>query len=750
MCTHSSFRSALIRIGCLAWCGLLALPVGAGLLPLSDVVQVSAGLAHSCAVTGNGAVRCWGSNEYGQLGDGGSTDRNTPVQVSGLDSGVQQVGVGRDHSCALTGSGAVLCWGRNEFGQLGDGTTTQRLLPVPVSGLSGGVQAIGVGGSFSCALNASGAVLCWGGNTFGSLGDGSTSQRSVPGLVSGLSTGVAAISTGNAHACAIVATSGALRCWGYNAGGQLGNGSTESQVVPATVSGLGGGVATVAAGVLHTCATLAATGAARCWGNNFRGQLGDGSFVNRTLPVDVSGLSGNVVRLGIGHYHSCAQLTDGTVRCWGDNYHGQLGIGAGSHGQPTSAALPGLDGIVSLAAGHHHACAVASDGMARCWGANNRGQIGMGETALPGYGRMPTDVLGLTSGVVALTSGSEHSCALTVGGAVKCWGRNLHGQLGDGSRVRRFSPATVTSLPGAVQMLAAGVDHTCALVAGAVRCWGSNQYRQLGAPGDLGPHPPVGVNLPGSTTMISAGDRHTCALNSAGRVSCWGMVPFVGSGGVPGTLADLVSGIVSIAAGGDHNCALTHTGVVRCWGSNGSGQFGYHGDDSPYQTVPVSGLSPGVQALSAGAEHTCMRSTTGRIECWGRSNYGQGGDPGPVGYAGLGSGVQSVSAGGFHNCVVIDGTARCWGNNALGQLGDGTMVNAYVPVDVIGLGGGVQAVVSGNTHSCALTSAGGVQCWGDNYHGQLGDGSFPGVPLPQVVKVDLAFFRSGFEAGEGE
>ncbi|NLB13454.1 MAG: RCC1 repeat-containing protein, partial [Gammaproteobacteria bacterium] len=186
MNAYASVRAVLVLLGGVLGGGMAGSPVHAGLVPFDDVVDVAAGLAHSSAVTGSGAVYCWGSNEYGQLGDGSSMDRVTPVQVTGLGSGMQAVSVGRDHSCALSQGGAVWCWGRNSFGQLGDGTAVQRFSPVPVSNLSSGVQAIAVGGSFSCALNASGGVLCWGANSFGSLGDGSTNNRAVPGLVWGM------------------------------------------------------------------------------------------------------------------------------------------------------------------------------------------------------------------------------------------------------------------------------------------------------------------------------------------------------------------------------------------------------------------------------------------------------------------------------------------------------------------------------------------------------------------------------------
>lgn len=730
------------------WLGLMSCAPGASavLPPLTDVVQVAAGQSHTCALTEAGAVKCWGRNGDGQLGDGSALDRALPVDVVGLDAGVMAISVGGNHSCALTQAGAVKCWGGNAFGQLGDASTDDRSTPVQVQGLDSGVQAISAGErSFTCALKTGGAVACWGSNDLGSLGNGGISYSSVPVTVSGLAAGVRAISAGNAHACAILASDNALRCWGYNLGGQVGDGTTTSRTTPVSVSGLGSGVAAVDAGVLHTCA-VTQSGAAKCWGNNVRGQLGDGTVINRPAPVDVAGLASDVVAVAAGHYHSCARLTGGTVQCWGDNYHGQLGVGVESYGQTTPGPALALGaGATQIAAGRAHACAIVADGALVCWGNNDWGQVGNGSVAAPTFGRAPVDVVGLSGGVAAVVAGAAHTCALTVAGAVKCWGRNVSGQLGDGSQVRRFAPVTVTGLLPGVEMIAAGAEHSCALAAGTVQCWGSNQYNQLGAPGHSSPHPPVSVSLPDSTTTLSAGRLHTCAVNGGGRVSCWGAVPFVGSGGLPGTLADLISGIRSVAAGSDHNCALATDGQVRCWGSSGSGQFGYFGDDSPYQTVVVEDLLSGVQVLSAGRDHTCALTAAGRVQCWGSSLHGQGGAPAPVGFVGLDSGVHSIAAGDYHNCVAIAGAAKCWGNNALGQLGDGSDATSFLPVAVAGLGSGVQSVSAGSVHSCALTAAGGVKCWGDNEFGQMGDGRFPGVALPEAVRVDPAFFRDGFE-----
>ena len=234
---------------------LLILVIVAGasvpaLLPLLQAQQVTAAAAAkaqqpavggslSCALRAGGAVKCWGRNEYGQLGDGTTSEGSVvPVGVSGLGSGVQAVSSGYNHACALLAGGAIKCWGHNQQGQLGDGTTTSRSVPVGVSGLGSGVLTVSSGGHQSCALLAGGAVKCWGDNQYGQLGDGTTTSQSVPVGVSGLGSGVQAVSVGNNHSCALLA-GGAVKCWGYNQYGELGDGTTVSRAVPVGVSGIG-------------------------------------------------------------------------------------------------------------------------------------------------------------------------------------------------------------------------------------------------------------------------------------------------------------------------------------------------------------------------------------------------------------------------------------------------------------------------------------------------------------------------------
>ena len=346
--------------------------------------------AHTCAVTNMGGVKCWGSNDSGQLGDGTLTDRMTPVNVTGLTSDVATIATGGAHTCALTTTDGVKCWGDNEVGQLGDGTTTQRLSPVDVNGLTSGVMAIAAGGDRTCALTNAGGVKCWGENGYGQLGDGTTTDRLTPVDVNGLTSGVSAIAAGSYHTCAVT-NAGSVKCWGYNEFGQLGDGTRTKRLTPVDVGGLTSDVMMVAAGDYHTCA-LTNAGSVKCWGKNNYSQLGDGTTTPHLTPVDVNGLTTGVMTIAAGTNHACGITTMGGLRCWGWNGVGQLGDGTSI--QPlTPVDVNGLaNGVRAVAVGSVHTCALTDAGGVKCWGQNNSGQLGNGE---PAYRTTPVDVVGL-------------------------------------------------------------------------------------------------------------------------------------------------------------------------------------------------------------------------------------------------------------------------------------------------------------------------------------------------------------------
>jgi len=385
-----------------------------------------------------------------------------------------QVGAGDIYNCALVTDGTVKCWGWGWGGRLGNGSTADSGAPVTVSGIST-ATALSVGSDYSCAVLANGTIKCWGDNGQGRLGDGTTTSSSSPVTVSGISTAVA-VSAGNTHTCAVLAN-GTIKCWGDNGNGQLGDGTTSSSLTPVTVSGISTATS-VSVGGYHTCAVLA-NGTGRCWGFNNLSQLGTGLHGNSySSPQQIvaSGsiadaspaVLGGITRIAAGFTHNCALLNSGAVKCWGGNYSGELGTG----GTPSVSALPiaasGISTAVGIATDANSAamCALLADGTVKCWGWNGYGQID-GDPA--GANRLtPVTVPGI-SGATAVSYGGYHGCVLRADGAVDCWGVDWGGQLGDGidggtfrSSVRLTGSGANTGFPLNLTVRVTGSDSSTA------------------------------------------------------------------------------------------------------------------------------------------------------------------------------------------------------------------------------------------------------------------------------------------------
>jgi alpha-tubulin suppressor-like RCC1 family protein len=347
------------------------------------VASLAGGDGYACAVlVADGSIRCWGTNDYGRLGDGTETNHLTPTAVKGLDH-VIQVATGLYHACAARDDGTVQCWGLNAKGELGDGTMMDHLPPAEVIGLKG-VKEIGAGGYHTCALLGTGGVQCWGEGI--SLGAGSVSSKATPQDVPGLAD-VQHLAVGRAssfgstisYSCALM-SDGSAQCWGDNSHGQLGDGTMSGGGVPVKVSGLSG-AKQLALGGAHACA-LMSDDTVQCWGENGNGQLGDGTLLPHATPAAVPGLT-NVSRVVAGDRHTCALLKDGTVQCWGTNGAGELGRGTITFEPiPVPGAVVGLSGVTVISAGTQSTCAFASDGVTRCWGNASFGQLGNGDDTM--------------------------------------------------------------------------------------------------------------------------------------------------------------------------------------------------------------------------------------------------------------------------------------------------------------------------------------------------------------------------------
>jgi alpha-tubulin suppressor-like RCC1 family protein len=640
-------------------------------------VAVAAGLHHSLALHADGTVRAWGDNLYGQLGEGTTTERNLPTLVAGLSNTVAVAG-GRYHSLALRSDGTVWAWGSNWAGQLGNGTFNASLTPVQVAGLSS-VVSVAAGADHSLALRSDGTVWAWGSNGWGQAGDATDgTEHLLPTQVAGLSH-VVAIAAGAEHSLAVGAD-GTVWAWGANGWGQLGDGNPGApRATPQPVAALSG-VVSVAAGQRHSLA-LHSDGTVWAWGSNEWGQLGNGMPGDSAVPVQVPGLAG-MVAVSAGLSHSQAVGAEASIWGWGANSYGQLGTERHSSAQYTPTRLLFPPKRLSIAAGREHSLQLWNEAEVWAWGANSYGQLGDGTTT----NRSAPVKVPLTF-VTNLAAGTHHSLARRSDGTLWAWGANWAGQLGDGTTTNRSLPVQVPGLSN-VRMLVAGPNHSLAVRNdGTLWAWGSNGYHQLGVGG-----------------------------STANRLT-------------PVQVAGL-SGVVGVATGTEHSLALRSDGTVWAWGSNWAGQLGT--GTSSWSSVPtpvrVAGLTNVVHVV-AGALHSLAVREDGTVWAWGANWNGQLGNgtftnfsPLPMQVPGL-SGVRDVAGGLYHSLAVLqDGTVWSWGSNQEGQLGNGTFTNSGHPAPVPGLSH-VKFVAGSGRHALVSQHDGTLWAWGYNQWGQLGDGT---------------------------
>jgi alpha-tubulin suppressor-like RCC1 family protein len=712
--------------------------------------DLAAGGNHACVVDASSKLQCWGINIQGQVGDGSSNNvRLTPRPVLNFPAGASKVSAGLTHSCAITPGGGLKCWGDNMFGQLGIGNQTPTPTPTDVIGLSSGVTDVAVGLGHTCAVVNAG-LQCWGANIGGQLGDGSTSGRNQPGAVPSLTSGVIAVAAGNNHTCALTAA-GAMLCFGDNTDGQIGDDSVlNTRPNPTPVRNMGSGTAKITAGYTHTCA-LRTTGEALCWGNNVLGQVGSGAFVSPISgPIPVSGLASGVLAIDAGDTHTCAVLTGGSVRCWGSNLSGELGTGQGDFRVADPVPLSALSNVVSVAAGSGFGCARLADGNVRCWGRNGT----LGTDTLRNFSATAVTAVAPANGVDGVAAGNDHTCVgSNPGFGFACWGRDLEGQLGDAaSAFMRTTPVAgdATLFMGAeVRGIAAGGDTTCALdPSGAAFCWGRNDSGQVGdnTMTVLGRQTPTPVSgRSAGTAAIRVGAQHACAITATG-VECWGDDSRAqlgnGAGGsspVPVAVVGISTQPTQLAVGTSHSCAVTSGGGVLCWGANDAGQLGDDTTTDRQIATAVVGLPGPVVRIAAGQAHTCATLASGGAMCWGSGFVGQLGDGAdlgstqPVAVSGLTGTISRIDAGGDSTCIIQAQSVRCWGRNDLGQLGDGSTVNRNTPTAPVL--GGVLEISVGFAHACATDEGGLINCWGANFNGQLGIGTAGVAPTPIPVRL---------------
>ncbi len=781
-----------------------------------DFVSVNGGQTHSIGLTFAGIVWTWGSNTNGQLGDGTMTDRSTPVQVPGLVAATA-VAAGASHSLALGASGTVWSWGDNSRGQLGHDSPNGPGRAARVAGLDN-VLAIAAGEYHSLAVRREfnlfgeprGVVWAWGDNTFGQLGDGTTTARPVPfRLNTGPFLDVKAIVAGSHHSLA-VNDGGSVVAWGRNSDGQLGDGTTVDRLFAVRVSDPSrdisfAGIDAIAAGRAHSLALR--DGEIWAWGDNAFGQLGDYRTVDRTIPFGIGLPVATAVAAGLDH--SLALRGGGEVWTWGRNTSGQLGDGsrdtdpAPAHPNPRRAgclvpalawSLPHMTIAIdqSPVSGASPAVTASSDLVCSSspWTGTTLTVTCTPPGAPPSYenvcATMTVDVASAMTGVrgeVACQGRYGAAATTDTTGAARSTDQSI---VGLPAYYDGFPPATCTvrlpkkttaswhvlcqvnsmtpvgaadvevvELPPvvdclAVSAVAAGgavaVSSAHSLAIGHERfadeatawSWGSNDAGQLGTGDFTYRQKPGPVEVPVEISEeftdivdVDAGLAHSIALTAAGDVWGWGENNFgqlgIGSTGWPRVpyRAVGISGVVSVAAGRYHTLAIRNDGTVWAWGANWNGQLGdgtLTERDRPVQVLVLTN----VVSVAAGEGHSLAVRGDGTLWGWGSNYLSELGIPSPDFSAQPVqlplTAVTAASAGGSSSFAVVDGNVWAWGENDYGQLGDGTTTDRPSPVQLSGVND-IDRIDSSAYHTLATSHGGRVWAWGINYEGQLGLGT---------------------------
>jgi len=709
---------------------------------VSATGALGAGFAHSLSADRIGSLWSFGSNGYGQLGDGSTATRLLPTPLANPTAIALAAGEG--HSVALRADGRVFAWGRGASGQLGQGTTSDSLTPLEVSGLTN-VAAIASGKDHVLVLLSDGTVKAFGSNSRGQLGDGSTTDRTSPVAVSGV-TNIVAIAAGRDHSLA-VKNDGTLHVWGANDVGQLGDGTTTDRTSPTQVSSFTDAAAVFSGSAANHSLVLKSDGTAWAFGRNAEGQLGDGTASDRTSPVQMSGLT-NVLALAAGEGHTLILRTDGTVYSTGRNDSGQLGDGT-TTARDTAAQVSGLSSIVAIAAGQDHSLALKDDGSVFGFGENQDGQLGNGTTddvlspvTLSGSGfswQAGTPVIGTPAG----TYQADQSVTLTSASA----GATIHyttngidptdsdASVSNGGSVLVSDPATLKA------RACAGGSSPSNVAAATYAFKPATPTAQPAAGTWAGPLP---VTLQTATTSSTI--RYTTdGSEPTGSATLYAAPLSLAASGTVRAKAfranwqdsDELSAAYTIqqagiAAGNFHSLAVLPDGSAWAWGGNGNGQLGDGTTTQKRVPTAVSGLSTGVVAVTAGEYASYALLVDGSVKSWGWNQNGRLGDgtttqrttpvtvgasvPAFVGLTRVSSQVSHALA------LKSNGQVYAWGLNTNGGLGDGSATQRTSPVLVSGISTAT-SIAAGKLFSLVLKSDGTVWSFGLNANGQLGDNS---------------------------
>ena len=728
-----------------------------------DIVEVSPGARVMCARQNSGAVWCAGDNFYGELGIADKLPRGIATQME-TDLRFLSVVSHNGFACGISAADRkVYCWGHNNLGQRGTGSTVSGGVAEPELVVSGDTdptefneamfEELDYGAGHLCARDANGSIWCWGLNREGQVG------MSTPAVVRSafkvvLPQPAQQLTLGSYHTCALLAD-GTVSCWGRNWDGQLGRDSTVSGG-PESVIGLSN-ISQISADGSVSCA-VRTDRSLWCWGADDDGHiLGDGSDVLVPRYLDEAG---DIDEVSVGNDVIYARQ-DESWFVWGRNHFGQFGNAeedtAPNRTPQEMTWLPA--GTTDVVAGFRASCAIA-DGDLFCWGDNREGGTGRSDTVVRTVPITVTDGTSPISDFVEVAAGPLGTCARRDAGsafAVHCWGINGSSRaLGNPSQPANWATAIPIEVARdaslTTSLVEAGNGSACLVDNGELYCWGLNLSQTFGDGPGGSPSSPIQYTLGGWTSVDELAMGHAFACGRSGtEVKCWGRRTLgqTGTGANSSPASPPATGLLapdglttmsasSVETSTNMACAVETAGTLACWG------WGYMGAGNVQETAtPTHVLDPtgtaaltGVRSVGVGFEHACaVVGAEGRVYCWGKNFRGQSGEgpaspllPNDTGVVG----AEQVIAGHKFSCArMTSGQVQCWGANDFGQLGRGTItLREFTPAPVMGIDDAVDITVGATTgdkryfatHVCALRASGEVSCWGGNLYGRLGGG----------------------------
>ena len=762
------------------------------LLEGETITEVALGNVHSTAITSEGRVFTWGTNSNGQLGNGTVVDELYPIEITSnfsLNTGetITEVDLGNNYSLAITSEGRIFAWGSNGVGQLGDGTTTDRYTPTEITdnfslNTEETITEFNLGESHSSAITSEGRIFTWGWNDYGRLGDGTTTNRYTPTEITGnfiLNDGetITDVSLGYGHSAAIT-SEGRVFTWGINAYGMLGDGTITKRYTPTEITNnfslnTEEIITGISLGRYHSAA-LTSEGRIFTFGRNYEGQLGNGTTsgeepnpipteiisidIGAPLPViSLTGASTVYVEYNDTYIERGATFTDsynvaGDAIVAGDRVDTSV-LGSytitynatDSEGnianevtrtvivRDTSNIILNIgETIIKVSLGESHSLALTSENRVFAWGDDDYWQLGFGSTAGLNQNPIPTEItnnFSLNPGekITEISLGGNHSSALTSEGRIFTWGLNSNGQLGDGTTTSRYTPKEISSnfdlnAGETIIKVSLGWLYSTAITSeGRVFTWGDNSSGQLGNGTFENELSPIDVttnfslNTGEIISEVIIGYYHSLAITSEGRIFTWGSNIYAGIG--DGTTIDrnlpieITSNfslnasetITEVSLGGYHSIVITSEGRVFTWGYNANGQLGdgtTTNRNLPTEITSNFDLNTGetISEVSLGGFCSSAITFEGRVFTWGSNNNGVLGNGMPEVYLGniiipteitdnlslnTGETVTGVDLGFYHSLVITnEGRIFTWGWNSAGQLGDGTTTDRWLPVEI--------------------------------------------------------------------